>query len=179
MTMSQVAARRRMTVTQQRSKSTHLRPTHWSLVAVRSRQSAELSARVRSSARSPVSVFSRQARILSYTPASPGEAPNTEEGLKALAYRNFDVNVVQVLEREELSWTQTGSFILEDVETGELRRTSVDMAQVEQFRKRVQAFMTGIHDFCQSFGMHYYLYDTQVPFEEFLVEYVTKGTAFR
>ncbi len=102
-----------------------------------------------------------------------------EEGLKALAYRNFDVNVVQVLEREELSWTQTGNFILQDVETGELRRTSVDMAMVEQFRQRVHAFLTGIHEFCNNFGLHYYLYDTQVPFEEFLVDYVTRGTVFR
>ncbi len=102
-----------------------------------------------------------------------------EEGLKALAYRNFDVNVVQVLDREELSWTQTGTFILQDVETGELKRTSVDMATVERFRQRVQTFLTGIREFCNSFGIHYYLYDTQVPFEEFLIDYITKATVFR
>lgn len=102
-----------------------------------------------------------------------------EDGLKALAYRNFDVNVVQVLEREELSWNQTGTFILQDVETGDVKRTSIDMAMVARFRQRVQDFLTGIREFCDTFGIHYYLYDTQVPFEEFLVDYVAKGTAFR
>jgi hypothetical protein len=102
-----------------------------------------------------------------------------EDGLKALTYRNFDVNVVQILDREELTWTKTGTFILQDIETGELKRTSVDGALMEQFRQRVQAFLTGIREFCDIYGIHYYMYDTQVPFEEFLIDYVTRGAVFR
>lgn len=101
------------------------------------------------------------------------------DGLKALAYRNFDVNVVQVLDREELAWKQTGNFVMRDIETGEERRTSVDMALLERYQQRVQAFLDGIREVCEKFGMHHYLYDTQVPFEEFLVDYVTRGTVFR
>jgi uncharacterized protein (DUF58 family) len=107
------------------------------------------------------------------------DAKGYEDGLKALTYRNFDVNVVQVLEPEELTWNQTGTFILQDIETGELKRTSVDVALAEQFRQRVQDFLSGIRDFCGTYGMHYYLFNTQVPFEEFLVDYVAKGTVFR
>jgi uncharacterized protein (DUF58 family) len=102
-----------------------------------------------------------------------------EDGLKALTYRNFDVNVVQVLDREELEWTQTGTFILEDIETGEIKRTSMDMELLEQYRQRVVAFLTGIREFCENYGIHHYTYDTQIPFEEFLVDYVTRGAVFR
>jgi uncharacterized protein (DUF58 family) len=102
-----------------------------------------------------------------------------QDGLKALTYRNFDVNLVQILDHEELAWSQTGTLILRDIETGEIRKTSVDAMLLERYQQRVETFLTGIRQFCSNYGINYYLYDTQVPFEEFLVDYVTKGAVFR
>lgn len=102
-----------------------------------------------------------------------------QEGFKALTYRNFDVNLVQILDQEELFWSQTGTFIMHDVETGEIKKTSVDATLLERYRQRVQSFIDEIQAFCSNYGIHYYMYNTQVPFEEFLVDYVAKGTVFR
>jgi len=42
-----------------------------------------------------------------------------QDGLKALAYRDFDINLIQVLDHEELDWSKTGNLLLNDCETGE------------------------------------------------------------
>ncbi len=42
-----------------------------------------------------------------------------EEGLKALVYKNFDVNVIHVMSEEELHPTLSGELKLQDAETGE------------------------------------------------------------
>lgn len=102
-----------------------------------------------------------------------------QDGLKALTYRNFDLNLVQILDREELAWSQVGTFILRDIETGDIKRTAVDAGLLQQYQQRMQTFLTEIRQFCSNYGVNYYLYDTSVPFEEFIVDYVTKGTVFR
>ena len=42
-----------------------------------------------------------------------------EDGLEALAYRNFDINLIQVMTHEELFWPKTGNLMLRETETGE------------------------------------------------------------
>ncbi len=102
-----------------------------------------------------------------------------QEGLKALAYRNFDVNLVHILDHEELFWSKTGNLILKDIETGEKKVTFLDQALLERYRKKFETFRSNIQTYCSNYGIHYYLYDTRIPFEEFLIDYVTRGTIFR
>ena len=102
-----------------------------------------------------------------------------QDGLKALTYRNFDVNLIQILDHEELFWSKTGAFLLRDVETGEKRRTSVDTILLERYRQRVETFLADIKYFCSNYGIHYYVHDTSIMFEEFLIDYLTKGAIFR
>ena len=101
------------------------------------------------------------------------------DGLKALTYRNFDISLIQVLDHEELCWSQTGTLLLRDVETGEKKTTFLDASLLAQYRQKVAAFLTAAQNFCSNYGIHYAVYDTSIPFETFLIEYITKGAIFR
>ena len=102
-----------------------------------------------------------------------------QDGLKALIYRNFDVNLIQVLDHEELFWSKTGTLMLRDVETGEKKVTFLDPSLLERYHQKVAAFLATVRSFCSDYGINYYVYDTSIPFEEFLVDYVTRGAIFR
>ncbi len=102
-----------------------------------------------------------------------------QDGLKALTYRNFDIHLIQVLDHEELFWSQTGTFVLHDVETEEKKVTFLDKRLLELYQKRVDTFLAEIHNFCSNYGVHHYIYDTRVLFEDFLIDYLTKGAILR
>jgi len=102
-----------------------------------------------------------------------------EEGLRALTYRKFDINLIQVLDREELFWSKTGNFSMRDVETGERKVTFLDRPSLERYRKTIDTFISGIQSYCSNYGINYYLYDTRIPFEDFLIDYLTKGTIIK
>ncbi|MCP4400266.1 MAG: DUF58 domain-containing protein [bacterium] len=102
-----------------------------------------------------------------------------QDGLKALSYRNFDVHLIQVLDREELFWTKTGSLALTDIESEEKKVSFVDRDLAKRYQKRVNDFLAEIKGFCDSNAINHYVYDTSIPFEDFLIEYLTKGAIFR
>ena len=102
-----------------------------------------------------------------------------EDGLKALAYRNFDINIIHVLDREELNWSHTGNLLLQEVETGNQKVAFVDKQLIELYRKNIEAFITGIKKYCTHYDMNYYLCNTSIPFETTLTDYLSKGALFR
>ena len=102
-----------------------------------------------------------------------------EEGLKALAYRDFDINLIQVLNHEELFWSRTGNLLLHDCETGEKKSIFVDAHLLEIYRQKVTAFITGIKRYCAHYGIDYFLCDTHIPFEDLLMDYLSRGALFR
>ena len=102
-----------------------------------------------------------------------------EEGLKALAYRDFDINLIQVLNREELFWSKTGNLLLNDCETGAEKTIFVDRHLLEIYRQKITAFIAGIKRYCGHYGIDYYLCDTSLPFEDLLTDYLARGALFR
>ena len=102
-----------------------------------------------------------------------------EDGLKALAYRDFDINLIQVMDHEELYWSKTGNLQLNDCETGEKKVTFIDKNLLELYRKKISVFMAGIKGYCNHYGMNYFLCDTRIPFENLLTDYLSKGALFR
>ncbi|MCP4624153.1 MAG: DUF58 domain-containing protein [bacterium] len=102
-----------------------------------------------------------------------------EDGLKALAYRDFDINLIQVMDHEELYWSKTGNLLLNECETGEKKATFVDKNTLALYRKKISEFIAGIKTYCSHYGMNYFLCDTGIPFEKLLTEYLTKGALFR
>ena len=102
-----------------------------------------------------------------------------EDGLKALAYRDFDINLIQVLDHEELYWSKTGNLLLNECETGEKKVTFVDQELLELYRKKVNEFIAGIKSYCSHYDMNYFLCDTHIPFEKLLTDYLVEGALFR
>ena len=102
-----------------------------------------------------------------------------EGGLKALAYRNFDINLIQVLDHAELHWTKTGNLLLNECETGEKKLTFVDQELLDLYHKKISAFIGGIKTYCSHYGMNYFLCDTSIAFENLLTDYLSKGALFR
>ena len=107
------------------------------------------------------------------------DAGGCADGLKALAYKHFDIHIIHTLDHEELFWTQTGNLMLNDVETGNKKVTFVDRSLLERYRKKISDFISGIQSFCNEHEISYYLYDTRIPFESVLIDYFTKGTVLR
>jgi len=101
-----------------------------------------------------------------------------EKGLEALSYRRFDITLIQILDREEIFPAFNGYLTLKEVETGEVKRITLDRALLELYREGMRDFLENIKDFCRKSGIDYYLSNTGVPFEDLLLEYLTKGTLF-
>ncbi|UCG09211.1 MAG: DUF58 domain-containing protein [Desulfobacterales bacterium] len=102
-----------------------------------------------------------------------------EDGLEAMAYRNFDINLIQVMTHEELFWPQTGNLLLREIETGEKKITYVDKHLLELYQKKINGFISTIKNYCGHYGIHYFLCDTSIPFEDLLMEYLSRGALFR
>ncbi len=102
-----------------------------------------------------------------------------DEGLKALAYRKFDINLIQMMDHEELYWSKTGNLLLNECETGESKVTLVDNKTLDLYHRKVKDFIAGIKQYCSHYGMNYFLCDTSVSFENLLTDYLTNGALFR
>ena len=102
-----------------------------------------------------------------------------KDGLKALAYRNFDINLIHVMDHQELFWSRTGNLLLTDCETGEKKITFVDHNLLEIYQKKINSFISSIKSYCGHYGINYFLCDTSIPFEHLLTDYLSKGALFR
>ncbi len=101
------------------------------------------------------------------------------DGLKALSHRKFDINLIQLLDHEELFGMPTGNFLLTDIETGEKKRIFIDKPLLDLYRRRIDQFTAGIKNYCRQYGINYYLYNTRIPFEDFIVGYLTREAVIR
>jgi uncharacterized protein (DUF58 family) len=102
-----------------------------------------------------------------------------EKGVEALSYGRFDITLIQILDREELFPSLNGYLTLKEVETGEIKRITLDGALLELYRERIRNFLESIKDLCLRSGIDYYLCNTSMPFEDFLLDYLMKGALFR
>ncbi|MBW2412006.1 MAG: DUF58 domain-containing protein [Deltaproteobacteria bacterium] len=107
------------------------------------------------------------------------DAAGYEDGLKALAYRNFDINIIHVLDHEEINWSKTGNLSLREIETGESKLTLIDKQALELYRKKMDAFISGIKRYSAHYDMNYFLCNTRIPFEDTLTDYLATGALFR
>ena len=102
-----------------------------------------------------------------------------QDGLKALAYRDFDINLIHVMSHEDLEWSTTGNLLLNDCETGEKKVIFVDQHFLEIYRNKINNFIAGIRRHCRYRGVNYYLCNTRIPFENLLTDYLSRGALFR
>ncbi len=92
-----------------------------------------------------------------------------EEGLKALLYRNFDVNVIHVMSEEELHPTISGELKLKDAETGETKEVTITDRMLERYQKRLATFCHNLNEFCTRNNITYLRVSTSLPFEDLVL----------
>lgn len=101
-----------------------------------------------------------------------------EEGVEALISGRFDVTLIQLLDRDELFPPFEGYVTLSDVETGESKKITLDGVLLALHRKKIREFLKNIKGFCLKNGVDYYFSVTSTPFEDFLLDYLSKGSLF-
>ena len=92
-----------------------------------------------------------------------------EAGLKALMYKNFDVNVIHVMSEEELHPKLSGELKLLDAETGETKEITVTERVLEGYQKRLGRFCEDLNQFCAKNNITYLRVSTSLPFEDLIL----------
>ena len=98
-----------------------------------------------------------------------------EVGLRALLERRFDVHVLHLLSRDELSPSFGGDLELVDSETGEVREVSIDAEALRAYERQLQGFLAGIEGYCRAKELNYQRIVTDLPLEDLLLRRL-KGT---
>ena len=83
-----------------------------------------------------------------------------------------------MLDQDELFPPFEGSLTLKDVETGESKKITLDGALLGLHRRIIHDFLENIKGFCLKNGVDYYFSVTSTPFEDFLLDYLVKGSLF-
>ena len=96
-------------------------------------------------------------------------------GLQALAFHDFDVVLVHVLDREEISPGEEGALRLTDLETGQVLPMHVDRPLLAAYRARLGSFFSQVESFCLKNRIEYLRAATIVPFEDVVLRYLRQG----
>ncbi len=103
------------------------------------------------------------------------DAADYQRGLLALRYRKFDVVLVQILDREEISPGSGGTVRLTDMETGRMMKIALDRSLLSAYRDRVGRFLSDLEAFNLKAGIEYLRSSTIIPFEDLVLKYLRQG----
>ena len=106
---------------------------------------------------------------------SHGVLEGYRRGLQALAFHDFDVVLVHVLDREEISPGEEGALRLTDLETGQVLPMHVDRPLLAAYRARLGGFFSQVESFCLKNRIEYLRAATIVPFEDVVLRYLRQG----
>ncbi|HJQ67373.1 MAG TPA: DUF58 domain-containing protein [Blastocatellia bacterium] len=88
--------------------------------------------------------------------------------MKRLAYRGFDLNLIQVLTREEITPNVVGDLLLVDSETGDEREITVNDRAMAAYRKALASYTTELESFSRRNRIGYTQLTVDVAFEDLL-----------
>ncbi|MFH1676176.1 MAG: DUF58 domain-containing protein, partial [bacterium] len=100
-----------------------------------------------------------------------------KEGIKRLKFNKHDVLLIQVLDREEIDPQLRGDWALTDSETGEVVEISVSPRAINDYRKKMVAYLEDLKSFASRLGIGYVLTTTDTPVEDFILRELV-GTGF-
>jgi uncharacterized protein (DUF58 family) len=107
--------------------------------------------------------------------ASGGALEGYRRGLQALLFHDFEVVLVHVLDREEISPGEQGALRLTDMETGQTLPVFVDRPLLAAYKAKLVGFFGGIESFCLKNRIEYLRAATIVPFEDVVLRYLRQG----
>jgi len=98
-----------------------------------------------------------------------------KRGLQALAFHDFEVVLVHVLDRDEIGPAEEGALRLTDMETGQVLPIYVDRPLLAAYRARISRFFSDVESFCLRNRIEYLRAATIVPFEDVVLRYLRQG----
>ena len=102
-----------------------------------------------------------------------------EQGLRYLLGRKYDLYAVQLLSPEELEPGLVGDLQLRDVEDGDLAEVTVSRALLNRYKRNLEAYCSGLREFCTRRGIQYLFTSTEVPFDQMVLSYLRKRGLLR
>ncbi len=102
------------------------------------------------------------------------DAAGCDAALDELARKRHDVLLVHVLGDGETRLDPGGDVSLVDVETARERRVFLDRDLADRFQREVEEFFAGARRLCESREMDYRRATSNVPFDDFVLSYLTQ-----
>ncbi len=94
-----------------------------------------------------------------------------EDGLHFLLGRNYDIHALHVLSPEEIEPTLMGDLRLTDVEDDDVAEITVGRALINRYKKNLQAYGQELKAYCTRRGISYLFTNTEVPFDQIVLNY--------
>ncbi len=88
--------------------------------------------------------------------------------IDTLRYKKQEVNVVQVLSKDEVNPPLGGNLCLTDCETGEHKDITVSLAVIESYKKALLSMQNGIGEYCRKSGARFSAVNTDMLLQETL-----------
>jgi uncharacterized protein (DUF58 family) len=100
------------------------------------------------------------------------DASDYIKAIERLAYRGFDVNLIQVLAPDEVEPPLGGDLVLVDCESGEARDVTVNAAVAAAYKRALASLQARLDDLGSPFGVVFHATTTDVPFEDLLLRHL-------
>lgn len=97
-----------------------------------------------------------------------------EEALRYLVARQLDIYVIQILSQEEIDPEVVGDLKLVDVEDEDVAEITVSAPLLKRYKKNLEAYRAGIHEYCTRRGISYLFTSNQVPFDRLVLNYLRR-----
>ena len=98
-----------------------------------------------------------------------------DEGLRYLAFRGFEIMVLQLCDGRLLEAEHWGDLSLVDCETGERRELCLTPDLMVAYREAFEAFSTGISNSAREVGARHIRVDVSLPFDEMVMKVFRSG----
>jgi uncharacterized protein (DUF58 family) len=102
-----------------------------------------------------------------------------QRGLDLLRHRKFEPHLVQLYDRCEADPKLLGDMQLEDAETGESRKVTVNERSLRRYRRVFLAFLQSIEDYSRKYGLGCTRASTEVPFDQLIMRMMRVAGALR
>jgi uncharacterized protein (DUF58 family) len=99
--------------------------------------------------------------------------------LTKLAFRRFDVNLIQVLAPDEAEPPLGGDLVLVDSETGQQREVTVNAATAIAYKRALESLRQRLASLGPSAGVVFHATTTDVPFEDLLLRHLRRRRLVR
>lgn len=97
-----------------------------------------------------------------------------EEPLRYLVARQLDIYVVHVMAPEEINPEVAGDLKLVDIEDADEAEITASRPLLERYKKNLDAFRGGLHEFCTRRGITCIFAPSDTPFESLVLNYLRR-----